>query len=95
MPSQKLRVMLTVPEDLAELLRDLADATQKPVATVAVELLQEMQDAMPALAQTVRMARQGKKRAALQRLATLNAEAVSQGQELQRTLRLPAKRKRK
>jgi predicted DNA-binding protein len=94
-PSIKPRTNLTLPDDLDEAIRDLADAVGKPRSTVIVELLQEMQDAMPAMAAMARMAKQGKKRAALQRLANLNADAIAQGQEIQRMLPLPTKRKRK
>ena len=58
------------------------------MSRVIVEMLQEFEPAMPDLARLARMAKQGKKRAAMQQLARMNADAVEQGRELQKSLPL-------
>ena len=95
MPSTKPRLMLTLPPDLDADLRDLSDAAGKPLSTMVVELLREMQPQFGDLAKILRMAKQGNKRAALRKLSTLATDAAVDLAEVQRTLPLPAKRKRK
>lgn len=94
MTTTRPRLMLTLTVSLRDALEDLADATERPMSRVIVELLQEFEPAMPDLARMARMAKQGKKRAALQQLARLNAAAVEEGQELQRSLPLPTRPRR-
>ena len=95
MPSAKKRIALTVPEDLDKGLRDLSDATGKPVSTICVELLVEMTPMLADLVKLARMAQQGKKRAAEQRLATVLDGLMVEGRALQRTLPLAKKRARR
>ena len=95
MPSTKPRLMLTLPPDLDADLRDLADARGKPLSTTVLDLLLEMQPQLGDLAKMLRMVNQGNKRAALRKLSNLAADAAGDLAEVQRTLPLPAKRKRK
>ena len=41
-------MMLTVPQDLHDLIKEIADARGVPMSSVAVELLSEMQPALEA-----------------------------------------------
>ena len=43
---RKPRLMLTVPQDLHDLIKEIADARGVPMSSVAVELLSEMQPAL-------------------------------------------------
>lgn len=88
MPTSNSRLMITLTPTLRVALEDLADATERPMSRVIVEMLQEFEPAMPDLARLARMAKQGKKRAAMQQLARMNADAVEQGRELQKSLPL-------
>ena len=45
---EKPRLMLTVPQDLHDLIKEIADARGVPMSSVAVELLSEMQPALEA-----------------------------------------------
>ena len=45
---EKPRLMLTVPQDLHDLIKEIADARGVPMSSVAVELLSEMQPALGA-----------------------------------------------
>ena len=45
---RKPRLMLTVPQDLHDLIKAIADARGVPMSSVAVELLSEMQPALEA-----------------------------------------------
>ena len=45
---RKPRLMLTVPQDLHDLIKEIADARGVPMSSVAVELLSEMQPALEA-----------------------------------------------
>ena len=94
MPTTRPRLMLSLPESLRAALEDLADATDRPMSRVVVEMLQEFEPAMPQLAQMARMAKQGKKRAVMQQLARLNADAIDQAHDLQRSLPLPTRPRR-
>ena len=46
--------MLTVPQDLHDLIKEIADARGVPMSSVAVELLSEMQPALELLCQFLR-----------------------------------------
>lgn len=92
MTTTRPRLMITLTESLRDALGDLADATDRPMSRVVVEMLQEFEPAMPDLARMARMAKQGKKRAVMQQLARLNADAIEQGRELQKSLPLPRPR---
>ena len=46
---RKPRLMLTVPQDLHDLIKEIADARGVPMSSVAVELLSEMQPALERL----------------------------------------------
>ena len=48
---RKPRLMLTVPQDLHDLIKEIADARGVPMSSVAVELLSEMQPALELLCQ--------------------------------------------
>lgn len=45
---RKPRLMLTVPQDLHDLIKEIADARGVPMSSVAVELLSEMQPVLEA-----------------------------------------------
>ena len=51
---RKPRLMLTVPQDLHDLIKEIADARGVPMSSVAVELLSEMQPALELLCQFLR-----------------------------------------
>ena len=69
MPSRKPRLILTVPDDLMATLRGLAQATEKPMATIVVDLLREIQPQLQDLAKLITHAKAGRKQAAKRTLA--------------------------
>jgi predicted DNA-binding protein len=82
MPSRKPRTALTLPDELQVTLADLADAMEKPVATVIVELLTELQPSLGDLAKFVRHAKSGKKAAAKRALSHMVGNALAEQLEL-------------
>ena len=84
MPSRKPRMALTLSLELDAALADLADALQKPAATVANELLVEMIPQIHGLAKFARHAKAGNKAAAKKALVHMvgdnMAEFMSQHQ---------------
>ena len=64
MPSRKPRLILTVPDDLMADLRALAEAAEKPVATVTLDILREIQPQLADLAKLIQHAKAGRKQAA-------------------------------
>lgn len=82
MPSNQPRIALTVPDDLRDALQQLAEAADKPVSTVIVGLLTEMQPQLIDLAKVLRAAKSGKKAAAKRALQHMVGNAMAEQLEL-------------
>jgi predicted DNA-binding protein len=78
MPSKKPRLALTLPPETRDAIRDLAEATGKPEATVVAELLGEMVPQLHDLAKLTRAAKTGSKRAAQAALRDLMGNAMAE-----------------
>lgn len=89
MPSRKPRLPLTIPEDLHAVLRQLSEATGKPVATVVVDLLVEMQPQLEGLAKVLKHAKAGNKAAAKRALTHMVGDTLGEMMAVQ--LELPTK----
>lgn len=64
MPSKKPRLALTVPDDLASDLSELAQLQGKPLATLVVDLLKEMRPQLQGLIKIQRAVKAGNVQAA-------------------------------
>jgi predicted transcriptional regulator len=77
---------ITLTDELASALAELADAQEKPVSVVTVELLREIQPQIEGLAKLIRHAKEGNKAAAKRTLQHMigdgMAEILSQQMEL-------------
>lgn len=93
MPSKLPRTYLTLPWPLAESLTELADAMDKPVPTVIVELLNEIRPQVDGLAKLVRHARAGNKAAAKRTLQHMIGDGMAE--IIAQQMELPAVPKRK
>lgn len=78
MPTRKPRMSITLPDDVARALYDLADATEKPAATVVADLLQEMRPQLEGLAKVARAAKSGNKVAAKNALRHLFGDSLAE-----------------
>jgi hypothetical protein len=78
LPTRKPRVALSLPPDLEDVLRELSAASDKPLATVIVDLLKELQPALGDLAKIVRAAKSGKKAAAKRALQHMVGNALAE-----------------
>lgn len=78
MSTVQRRMALTLKPDVERALFDLADALEKPAATVAAELLQEMVPQMEGLAKVARASRAGNKAAARRALTNLLGDAMAE-----------------
>jgi hypothetical protein len=77
MPSRKPRMALTLSRALNDALYDLADALQKPAATVASELLEQLVPQLHGLAKYARLAQSGNKAAAQRALVHMVGEGMA------------------
>jgi predicted DNA-binding protein len=84
MSTTKKRMALTLPRELETALADLADATGRPGASLAVDLLTEMVPQMHDIAKITRLAKAGQataaKRAFSHMVGNAMAEAVTASQ---------------
>lgn len=71
------RVNLTLRNELIASLDDLADAMERPRATVAAMLLEELRDTIPTMAKATRAAKDGDKRRFRTALRDLVGEAMA------------------
>jgi hypothetical protein len=78
MPSSKPRLILTVPDPLMADLRALAAASEKPVATVTLDLLRELQPQIQDLAKLIGHAKAGRTQAAKKALRHMMGNAMAQ-----------------
>ena len=77
MVGQGRRVALSVPEDLRAVLQGFADASGKPLASVIVDLLREMEPQLVALTKIQQQVKAGKVSAAKQTLRHLMGDAMA------------------
>lgn len=82
MPSAKKRLPLTLPDELDAALRELADALDKPLATVTVEILTEMIPQLEGLAKYARHMKAGKTAAAKRAMAHMIGDAMAEQLEI-------------
>lgn len=78
MPSLQRRMALTLPEEVKNAVFDLADALQKPAATVVTELLQEMVPQLHDLAKLTRLTKAGKTESAKRVLRHMIGDAAAE-----------------
>jgi predicted transcriptional regulator len=92
MPTARPRLYITLTDDLAAALAELADAMDKPVSVVTVDLLKEMTPQIEGLAKLVRHAKEGNRVAAKRTLQHMIGDSMAEiiGQQLELT---PKKRK--
>jgi len=86
---------MTVPDKLSTALADLADALEKPAATVAMELLTEMIPQIEGLAKLTRAAKSGNKEAAKRALVHMVGDNLAEMMASQQPDMFPAKRAKK
>jgi hypothetical protein len=82
MPTRKPRVPLTVPEDLHSVLVELAEVVEKPVSTLIVDLLREMEPQLVDLTRVLRHVKDGKKAAAKRALQHMVGNALAEQLDL-------------
>lgn len=82
MPTRKPRMSLTLDDDVAAALHDLADALQKPAATVVSNLLQDMLPQLEGLAKVARASRSGNSAQAKRALAHMVGDAFAEQLDL-------------
>ena len=63
MPSQKPRIALTLPPELAKAVSEMAEALEKPAATLLVEMLVELIPQLEGITKMARAAKTGNKAA--------------------------------
>ena len=63
MPSQKPRIALTLPPELAKAVNEMAEALEKPAATLLVEMLVELIPQLEGITKMARAAKTGNKAA--------------------------------
>lgn len=78
MPTKKPRMALTLPDDVHAALFSLADAMEKPAASVVSELLQEMVPQLEGLAKVIRASKAGKRDAARLALQHMMGDSFAQ-----------------
>lgn len=85
MPTQRPRLYITLDDDLAAALAELADAQDKPVSVVTVELLREIAPQIEGLAKLIRHAKEGNRAAAKRTLAHMIGDGMAEiiGQQLE------------
>ena len=76
MPSTNARMILTLKPDLHTAIKEFAAASEKPAATVVVELLTEFQPQMLELTRVLLMISRGKVRAARSHLAQMMGSTI-------------------
>lgn len=76
MPTRKPRMALTLPDHVAAAIHDLADATERPAATLVSELLEEMVPQLEGLAKYARAIKAGKRDAAKSALTRAFGDAM-------------------
>lgn len=91
--SRRMAISLKPPLEAA--LFDLADALEKPAATVAAELLAELAPQLEGLAKVARLAKQGKQAAAKRALGHVVGDAMAGVLVEDRQMRLPGTKGRK
>lgn len=95
MPSQKPRIALTLPPELRTALYDLADAWEKPAATIATELLVEMIPQLEGLAKMTRAVKAGNKSQAKRALVHMVGDQFANLMASQTPDMFPAKKAKK
>lgn len=78
MPSRNPRLILTVPPDLMGTIRELSAALEKPMATVVLDLLREMQPQLRDLVKLVLHTRAGRTEAAKRTLSHMVGDQLAQ-----------------
>lgn len=82
MPTTRPRIAITPSDALREALEALGDALERPVSTVAVQLLEEMTPQLVDLAKVARHTKAGKKAAAKRALQHMVGNALAEQLEL-------------
>lgn len=95
MPTLQRRMALTLPDEVRNAVSDLADALQKPAATVVTELLQEMVPQLHDLAKLARHTKAGKAGAAKQVLRHMIGDAAAELASINQPQLFPAKKAKK
>lgn len=93
MPTRKTRMALTLPDELSAALDDLADALQKPAATLATELLTEMIPQIEGIAKIARHSKSGNKAAAKRALVHMVGDNMAELMTMQQPELFKAKRR--
>jgi predicted DNA-binding protein len=93
MPTRKARIALALPDDLKVTLDALSEATGKPVASVVVQLLVEVQPQLQGLVKVLNAAKAGNKAAAKRALTHMVGDTLGEMMALQ--LDLPTTKARK
>ena len=78
MPTKKTRMALTIPDDLMAVLRDFAEAQEKPMASVVVALLEEMKPQLESLTKINRALKAGKTSVAKSALRSMVGDAMAE-----------------
>jgi len=78
MPSNKPRIALTVSPELQVALFNLSEAVGRPVATLVVELLEDMIPQLEGLAKIARAAKSGNKAAAKRALQHMLGDSLAE-----------------
>ena len=78
MPTRLARMALTVPDDLVVALADLAEAWEKPAATVVVEILRGLIPQLHGLAKLSRAAKSGNQAAAKRALVHMVGDSLAE-----------------
>jgi uncharacterized protein (DUF305 family) len=92
---RRTRMALTVPDDLRDCLDDLAEALEKPAATLAVEFLREMIPQFQALAKMARAAKRGDKAAIKRALVHMVGDNLAEMMAAQQPDMFPPKKAKK
>lgn len=78
MPSKQLRIAITPSPELRTALEELAEASELPVATLVVRLLDELRPSLLDMAKFARHAKAGKKAAAKRALQHMVGNALAE-----------------
>jgi predicted DNA-binding protein len=78
MPTRKPRMSITLPDHVAAAVNALADASQKPPASVVAELLEEMVPQLEGLAKVMRASRAGNQAAAKRALTHMLGDSLAE-----------------
>lgn len=95
MKQRSRRMALSLKPDLEAALFDLADALDKPAATLATELLSEMIPQLEGMAKFARLAKQGKQAAAKKALSHAIGDSLAALLVEDRQMLLPGTRGKK